>query len=452
MKKELATKCKFVVGFVGMVITFWSCSNDPGKIGLGLLPTGDLVKVRRVVEKETIKAYTETDGNQRSDEPGYNLLGTFNDPIFGKTTADFAFQVRLNSYPDFSKSAQPDSLVLYLYYTEVYGDLITRQQLKVYELASDLVLDNKYYQDVNLKGLSQSFELAIKNYVPKFKLDSLSNTYGSTKALPKDTTIQEIAIKLDLNLAKRLMAADSLTLSDNDKFLQYFKGLYIQAEDLNTGGAIMKINMIAQKNTIAHGSYLVLHYHNSEKDSLYYSFSINTNTARVSRFTHYDYSTAKFVANLDKEVTQDSLIYLQTTGGLRAKILIPDLGNWSDSTNFAINQAQLIFQIDTTVTDITKFEPPTQLVLTALDKDGKEYLPSDVAFSSGYYGGTYNSKDKTYRFNIAKHMQEVIEKKKDNYGFNLSTAFRSATFRRTVLKGATSKTGIRLEITYSKIK
>jgi hypothetical protein len=49
-------------------------------------------------------------------------------------------------------------------------------------------------------------------------------------------------------------------------------------------------------------------------------------------------------------------------------------------------------------------------------------------------------------------MQEVIEKKKDNYGFYLATAFRSATFKRVVLKGATSKTGIKLQITYSIIK
>jgi hypothetical protein len=94
------------------------------------------------------------------------------------------------------------------------------------------------------------------------------------------------------------------------------------------------------------------------------------------------------------------------------------------------------------------------LVLTAIDKDGKEYLPSDVAFSSAYYGGAYNNTDKTYRFNIAKHMQEVVDNVdgKENNGFYLSTAFRSSMFRRVALKGATSKTGIKLEITYSIIE
>lgn len=453
MKKELAVIYKFVFGFVCMVIAFGSCTNDINDLGKDLLLPGDLVTVGKVIGKETIKAYTLTDEKQRTDEPAYNLLGTFNDSVFGKTTADFACQFRLTGYPDFSQNAHIDSLVLYLLYMEVYGDTVTPQKLKVYELATDLDIDQKYYQDVNLKSLAKGELLGEKNYIPKFKLDSLTSTYGSTKAAPKDTVVQELRIKLDQKLIQKLLAADSLTWSDNDKFLKYFKGLYVEAGDLSAGGSIMRIY------TLASGSRMVMHFHNDVTDSLYYDYNINENAARVNRFTH-DYSQTKFAVNLDKQVDQDSLIYLQTTGGLRSKILIPDLENWTklipdyneNAGNIAINQAELIFQVDTIVSDTAKYVPPQQLVLTAIDKDGKEYLPSDVAFSSLYYGGTYNSSDKTYRFNIAKHMQEVIEKKKENYGFYLATAFRSATFRRVALKGATSKTGIKLEITYSIIK
>lgn len=453
MKKEHAVIYKFVFGFVCLVIAFGSCTDNINDLGKDLLLPGDLVSVGKVIEKQTIKAYTLTDEKQRTDEPSYNLLGTFNDPVFGKTTADFACQFRLTGYPDFSKNARVDSLVLYLLYMEIYGDTVTPQKIKVYELASDLDLDQKYYQDINLKSLAKGEILGEKNYVPKFKLDSLSNDYGSTKKAPKDTVVQELRIKLDQKLIQKLLAADSLTWSDNDKFLKYFKGLYIEAGDLNAGGSIMRIY------TLASGSRMVMHFHNDVSDSLYYDYNINENAARVNRFAH-DYSKTKFAVNLDKQLNQDSLIYLQTTGGLRNKILIPDLENWTklipdykvNSENIAINQAELIFQVDTIVSDTAKYIPPQQLVLTAIDKDGKEYLPSDVAFSSLYYGGSYNSSDKTYRFNIAKHMQEVIEKKKENYGFYLSTAFRSETFRRVALKGATSKTGIKLEITYSKIK
>lgn len=444
MKTETAKKYRFVIGFVVMVLIFWGCKNEINDLGKDLLLPGDLVQVRKFSEKN-IKAYTVTDGNQRTDEPEFNLLGTFNDPLFGKTIADFACQFRIDTFPDHSNFAEPDSLVLYLLYKQIYGDTVTPQKFKVYELASDLSLDGKYYQDVNLKSLAKPEVLAEKNYVSKFKLDSLTNKYGSTKAAPKDTVYQEVAIKLNTSLLNKLWAADSLTMSDNDRFTRFFKGLYLEVGDLNEGGSLMKV----YGSTYA--PQIVLYFHNSEKDSLTYSYRVSKNAARVSRFAH-DYSNTAFAANLDKTDVQDSLIYLQTTGGLRTKILIPNLATWSDSTDFAINKAELVFQVDSTITDLTKFLPGEQLVLTAIDKDGKEYFPSDLAFSSLYYGGIYNSTDKTYRFNIAKHLQEVIEKKKENHGFYLSTAFRSSTYRRVVLKGTTSKTGIKLDIAYSKIR
>lgn len=443
---------KFVAGFALMSLIFWSCKEELNKTGYGLLDKGDLVSVKKTeIDKSTIKSFTVTDLKQRTDETTYNLLGTFNDPVFGKTTADFAVQFRLSRYPDLSKNAQPDSLVLYLLYREFFGDAVTPQRLKVYELASDLSFDARYEQDVNLKAISKGEVLADINYIPKFKLDSLTNLYGSTKAKPKDTVIQEIAIKLNASLINKLWSADSLTLSNNDLFLKYFKGLYIEAGDLNQGGAIIRIN------ALAFGSRMIMHYHNSEKDSLFYNYNINENSARVNRFSH-DYTNTAFAANLDKKTNQDSLIYLQTTGGLGSRILIPNLNFWRDSANIAINKAELIFQVDQFYTDTAKYTPPYQVILSAINEKDSLYFPSDLAFSQAYFGGVYNKKDGTYRFNIAKHMQELMTKKpngvgylRENFGFFLSMADRNSIYGRVVLKGANSKTGIRLEITYSKI-
>ena len=447
---------KFVAGFALSSLIFWSCKEELNKTGYGLLDKGDLVSVSQTeIDKSTIKSFTVTDEKQRTDETTYNLLGTFNDPVFGKITTDFACQFRLSNYPDLSKNAQPDSLVLYLLYMQIFGDTVTPQRLKVYELASDLSFDGKYYQDVDLKALSKAEVLADFNYVPKFELwfDSIKTvpTPGSSKTTPKDTVIQEIAIKLSASMLNRLWAADSLTLSDNDKFMDYFKGLYVEAADINQGGTIMKIF------TLASGSRMIMHYHNSEEDSLFLNYNINENSARVSRFNH-NYSTTAFAANLDKKENQDSLIYLQTTGGLASKILIPNLNNWRDSANIAINKAELIFTVDQLNTDTAKYLPPYQVILSAINEKDSLYFPSDLAFSEAYFGGIYNSEDGTYRFNIAKHMQELMTMNtigegyiRENYGFYLSTADRNTNYSRVVLKGATSSIGIRLEITYSKI-
>ena len=451
MKKELAAKCKFGFAFALMVITFLSCTNDSSQTGLGLLPTGDLVVVGKVTDSN-IQAFVVNDEKQRTDEPRYNLLGTFNDPVFGKTTADFANQYRLTGYPGFTKSDQIDSLVLYTAYKQIYGDTITPQIFKVYELATDLPYDGKFYQDADLKGMSYSEVLAEKHYIPKFRKDSLTKLYGSTKLLPKDTVSQEISFKLSSTLINKLLAADSVTNSTNDLFLQYFKGLYIEASNLNNVGTLIK--------TV--GSGLMMYYHKANDTIPHsYVYTNNSTSSSISRFTH-DYSTTAFFPHLNKETVQDSLIYLQTSGGLRAKILIPNLGIWSrlipamannpDTARLAINKAELIFTLDTIQSEPLKYIPSEQLVFSAIDSEGKTYLPSDYYFSPAYYGGAYNILDHTYRFNITQHIQDVITKKKVNYGFYLETSFKNSIARRVVLKGATSKTGIKLEITYSKIQ
>jgi hypothetical protein len=452
VKREHKTFYKFRFGFALMIITFLSCSEDPGKTGLALLPTGDLVVVSKATDSN-IKSFIATDEIQRTDESSYNLLGTFNDPVFGKTLADFACQYRLTAFPEFLKNARIDSLVLYLAYKEIYGDTLTPQNIKIYELAQDIPYDDKFYQNTDLKAMSYGEVLGEKIYIPKFRLDSLTNNYGSTNKIPKDTVTQEVAIRMSETLVNKLVSADSITYTKNDLFLKYFKGLYIEVKDQSQEGTLMKIL----------GSGMVMYFHSTVVKDSTFTYRNNTSASRVSRFVH-DYSTATFAANLDTELNKDSLIYVQTTGGIRSKILIPNLGIWSklipelandpDTAHFTINKAELIFKLDTMFSQPKDFRPSEQLFLAAIDSKGKTYLPQDYSFSPAYYGGTYNIKDRTYRFNIAQHIQDVIDKKegKENNGFYLQTAYMNSTSRRAVLKGATSKTGIRLEITYSKVK
>jgi hypothetical protein len=442
---------RFFIGLFFLLILFQTgCKEESSTVGLGILPEGDLFEVGFDYEQSSISAFTFSDEKQRSDETEYMLLGTFNDSIFGKTTADFAGQFRIDRFPDFKeKNAVADSLVLYLYYKEIYGDTVTHQKFKVYELASDLVVDDPYYQDVNLKSMAKTEILGEKDYVPKFRHVMKSDTIVTT-----DTVAQIIRIKLSASLIDKLWNAPTEVVSDQDLFLKYFKGLYIETQDQSVGGTIMNIY------TLANVSRMVMHYHNQEEDSLYYNYNLNDKSARVNRIIH-DYSHTSFAANLDQSARQDSLIYIQTLGGLNNKFFIPNIDTWKDSTDFVINKAELVFQVDTLLSFPKYNLPPSQLVLAYIDSEGKENLPSDFFYSSVYFGGYYSSTDGTYRFNIAKHIQDIIHQKtgKENHGFILttsfestSTSFRNSLYRRAVLKGATSKKGIRLEIIYSKIK
>jgi len=423
-----------------MVIAFTSC-EEQSSIGVEVLPAGDLISVRSTTQKN-MRSFTFSEDSIRTDEASKSLLGSFNDSLFGNTTIGFAAQFRLYDFPDFGKNPKADSIKLYLYYRIIYGDTVTKQKFNVYELESPLDVDSRYTQDIDLRSMSSDL-IGNLEYKPKIKQDSTT----------KDTFYQLINIPINISLGEKLLNADSMQMVNNDVFLEYFKGLYIETEKhTQKGGAILSLEAVQSGNF--NGSALVLFYHNDSiksvaggDSSLLMPYIISSYSARVNRMEH-DYSQATFYTKLNQETDEDSLIYVQATGGLKSRILIDGLSSWSDSVNIAINKAELIFQIDTIASQVHKFPPPTQMLFTVVDSVGKEFLPKDYVFNPSFYGGSLQ-KDYTYHFNMTQHLQEIIDGNAKNYGFYLTPAQKNNEANRVVLKGSTSKAGIKLIITYS---
>lgn len=455
---RISTKYKNRVLLAVFVITafiFTHCSNKYDDLGMELLPSTDLISVKNSILKDDISAFTMQEASIRTDAAAKSLLGSFNDPVFGNTTIDFATQFRLVSYPDYGDNPEVDSVFLYLYYRKFYGDTLTTQHIKVYEMEERLLVDQtvdstgvnssyEYYQDVDLKGMASDQLLGELDFVPKITLDSTET----------DTFYQVLKVPLDFSLAEKLMNADSTQLVSNDAFLDYFKGLYIESGRL-TGAEGAILTLEASSGDSFQGSALVVYYNNDENraaeepDTLSMPYIITEYSARVNHIEH-DYSGTPFFENMGSETTEDSLVYIQATGGLESKIDIDNLTQWKDSSNTAINKAELIFQIDTAASDLENYPAPSQLLFTFIDDDGKEYLPKDYSFSPAFYGGALNDEDYTYRFNITQHLQQIIDGELENNGFKLTTANKNNEANRVIIKGSTSGTGIKLIITYSK--
>lgn len=424
-----------------MVFAITSC-EEQNSIGVEVLPAGDLVSVRNTIQGT--RSYTFSEDSIRTDEPSKSLLGTFTDSLFGNTTIGFGTQFRLYGFPEFGKNPKADSIQLFLYYRIIYGDTVTRQKFNVYELASSLDPDIRYDQNADLKGMSYSELIGEREYKPQIRLDSAS----------QDTFYQLINIPIDISLGEKLINCDSSQMVNNDLFLEYFKGLYIETEKLSgKGGAILSLEAVQDGNF--NGSALVLFYSNDSiktasggDSSLIMPYIISKFSARVNNIEH-DYTQAPFYSKLDQEGVQDSLVYVQATGGLKSRIIIDALSSWRDSVNTAINKAELIFQIDTLASEFRKYPPPTQMLFTVVDSTGAEYLPKDYVFSPSFYGGSLLS-DYSYRFNITQHMQEIIIGNTKNYGFFLTPAKKNNEANRAVIKGSTSNAGIKLIVTYSK--
>jgi len=449
VKKYIREFLAFGSGAFFLLFGFSSC-NDYNELGLEILPGTDLINVKNVEIKDSITAYANSEFGIVTSRTSNNLLGRFNDPVFGSTGASFAAQFRITSFPDFGENPVADSVFLYLYYTNFYGDTLTEQRIKVYELESSLSPDEEYTQDIDLKSMASSQLIGELNFMPKVEFDTI---YG-------DTLTQVLRIPIDLSLGDKLVSADSVNKVSNDIFLQYFKGLYIESEPVTSGpGALLTMNTASTSSF--QGSALVVFYNNDENldleepDTLSWAYIITENSARVTSISH-DYTGTPFISDLDQQVKQEDKIYIQPTGGLKSRIWIGGLSGWRDSTNVSINKAELVFQVDTVASDIATYQPPGNLTLTFVDKDGEERLPIDYYFSPSFYDGSLDTTDYTYHFNITQHVQRVInvlDPEDDNYvgnqGFYLTTGQKANDASRVVLEGTKRNEGVKFIVTYS---
>ena len=229
-------KIQLLILFALVLVALAGC-EEQSSIGVEVLPDGDLIDIRNTIQQT--RSYTFSEDSIRTDESRNSLLGSFTDSLFGNTTIDFATQFRLFGFPDFRYNAKADSISLYLYYRIIYGDTITKQTFKVYELESSLDPDAIYNQDVDLKSMAYDKILAEHEYVPRVRLDSTT----------RDTFYQLIKIPLDISLAEKLISADSMDMINNDVFLDYFKGLLIESEKVDQqGGTIMSLELLERGN------------------------------------------------------------------------------------------------------------------------------------------------------------------------------------------------------------
>lgn len=426
---------------LALLSLIYSC-QEPDILGLEVQPAGDKLNV---VYTDTISLYAHSvkEDSIRADETAYNLLGYCDDPVFGKNTAGFYTQLRLSyNNVNFGDSPQPDSIFLSLTYKKVYGDTNAQQTVKVYRLAEDIHSDSSYYS--NREFLTTGELLGSKTFVPK-PHDSLY--------LDGDTTVSyapQLRIKLSHQFALELLYAGSTALSDNTNFTNFFKGIYVTATSASGEGSIMTFDLLNAQSKIT------LYYSNSTTDSAKYNFVINENCARINHFNHsrYQYADPYLRSELTNDTLKgDSILYIQAMAGLKVRITYPYIMDLVKAGRIAINNANLIVGLDNNDYTTGTYIPPAQLVLLE-EKDGKIRFLQDQYDGATYYGGTYNASKKEYSFNIARHIQQVIDGLKENLGLYLVvwTANRPNTANRVVLKGTKRQSGnLRLQITYTKL-
>lgn len=417
-----------------LTVSLISCNKKSEIIGLDLVE-GEALEVG-LDTTISLFAYSEIEDSTRTDEMDKNLLGSYYDPVFGRTTASFYTQFRLSVVaPDFGDSPVTDSVVLTLIYSGYYGNTETLQNFKVLEITEDMTIDSNYYSFDSL-GVSQLYaELAV---IPKPE-DSL--LVDSVKYTPR------LTIHLDNSLGDKILTADATNLADNEAFLDYFKGLYIKAEPVNNEGegAILYFNLLSADSRITV-------YYN---DSLQYSLYINESCARFNRFND-EFSLSNDQIFKDQVLNGDTMlgnekVYVTGMTGVRTKVFFPGLQEWISSRNIVINQAILYLPVEDSQIE---YDPPSALSVYRIEDSGLETYTDDQYEGEEYLGGNYAEPQGQYFFRISLHLQRLVNETYNDNGLSIKVTGRSSKAGGVVLAGAdptVSGPGMKLKIVYTVI-
>ena len=386
---------------------------------------------------------------------GIYLLGSYHDPVFGRSDAgiytNFILKDNINSISTGSK-AQMDSVVLSLSYkTDFYGDTNDVLKLNVYRLHPSVNLDKNanYSSSMSYKCESQDITEGNNGY-SFYPRPASSLNIGGASVKP------QLRIRLDKKwFEENLLLKDDVYLKSSTTLQQIFKGLYITTTGSTTFspefGSILFISLFDAN------SKLTFYYHNLSGTDQKIEFTCGAGTAHFNRFEH-DYGTADpmLKGQIDNNtVTNDTLlgkqnIFVQGMAGLGIKVELPDVKTYCDSGAISVARAELVFKVDDDSKWFTSsYKSPLAFGIKAYNAEGN--LTEIADFGGAWIGGSYNSVTKEYILNIPRHINQVCNGQRVNKGFFIYPSESTSKPFRTVLHGSGGADKIKLRLYYSKL-
>ncbi|MDI9339250.1 MAG: DUF4270 family protein [Sediminibacterium sp.] len=393
----------------------FSCKKDNSLLGVDVLPEGDAVNTT-VSDTSTLQLFTIKQDSTRSFNELEKYIGHHMDPYFGQTNATILTRMVIpNNASNISFGEDPQvvsaEIVLAVAINGVIGDTAAKLTYKVHQLNSALETSKVYYTN-------------FKNY-----------TINSTPVADHTGAITIINGKVYLKIPVSPAFAQSIVsnptyLVNNSTFINTYKGLLINAIGTNlnpsgNSGILLKIDM----NNAETG--LFVYYQNgtpaSTKTTLSYRFAFSgEESVRVNTVQYDPFNGGNIF--LRKQLAGDSLagaqnVFLKGLGNMRIRVKLPYLHKYTEKQSIAVARALLTVKLDQGING-TSIPVPPSLALLTMDSTGKELLVTDQLNSNlvSRYDGYYNTTNKTYSFDISRHIQSILNGKQKNYGFYLVMA------------------------------
>ena len=393
------------------ILLFVSCDKDYNEIGNALIGENhfDLAKYT-----SSVVAYNEKITPIQSENLPVNAIGIYDNPAFGKTTANFATQLTLASLdPEIGANPLIESVYLEVPYfvdaaqtkpittggntyvlDSIYGEPKAKIKLSVFESGlymrdkdpvGGLQEDQKYFTNQNtdfdnLKVGARLNDDADSSQNEAFFFDPAQHSVTTKDDAGKETTTYSApSMRLKLNstfFKNKIIKAPSGKLATNDVFKEYFRGLYFKVEQSGTdAGSLAMINFSKGTITIKYTEDLASTTAGGLPTRVSKSIVLNLSGNTVSLLEKSNPNSVYETAiNSPNRALGDDKLYLKGGEGSLAvlKLFGPDLFGEDGKTGspngvadeldiirksgWLINQANLVFYIDAS-TMANSYEP-----------------------------------------------------------------------------------------------
>ena len=284
----------FLPGMMALIVAitfFASCEEDFDVLGSEIV--GDNTLIQEPDETKTVVAFNKILKSVQSNGLLSYQLGTYYDPVYGKTTSNYLTQVLLSSTePTFGDNATLDSVSLYIpFYSQstIDGEDTTFELDSVY--GDDPINISIYESNYFLRDLdpSSNFEEPQKYYSNQGSLFESSAQLGELiyeidDFVPNDEAIELVeevegqdSITQTLNPGLRVLLPTeyfqekiidqegSNDLISNSNFKNYLRGLYFKVENPNNEGNMFVFDPVRNDNSGFPGAYITLYYSYEEE-------------------------------------------------------------------------------------------------------------------------------------------------------------------------------------------
>ena len=257
-----------IAALLAVSFVFVACDDEFSTVGGEIIENPADVELRELEVKTYSKKLNSVQTNNLSDY----LLGVYNDPVYGETTASIFTQLSLSTTnPEFGDNTQLDSVVLTIPFYSTEGDSDeegnieysldsifgngsfklsvqeSRYFLADFDPDADFQSRQKYYsdqQDLIEQNLVGDVLFENDNFRPSS--NAIVN-YGVDEVGETDTTTTGPALRIKLPIGyfqeKIIEKEGASELSNNNNFKDYFRGLFIKAEANNDEGSLILFDL-----------------------------------------------------------------------------------------------------------------------------------------------------------------------------------------------------------------